>query len=154
MAYAWDKARFLVFITKLIERFSTVLKSPKVFKTGVCTANDVGSHNVRSNREVKSAKTTRHSHTHKSCLATCFKVTLCAVGIYYTTIFYARALVVNIFSVACNDAAANVANNFKHFVVVVHCIGKVCWCVVKLFCIRIVTFFKCYDFLHQRVREV
>ncbi len=112
-----DVLLLLLVGSEFIYRLGAVLESPQVLEARICTAHDVGSHDIRRDGEVQASEAARHRHAHKSGLAAGVKVLLGAFGIYDTAVFHAWAVVVNILSVFGDYVSADFADDLKHLVV-------------------------------------
>ncbi len=145
---------FLVFATEFIQGFGAVLQSPEVFEPGIGAADDVGSHNVWSDGEIESAKTSGHGHTHKSGLTACLKVADCSGGVGHASVAYGGTVVVYIGGVVGDDVAAEVAYDLQYAVVVVDGVIVVYGSVVILLCLRVVALFEGDNLAHHGMRQV
>ena len=154
LAHTGDVAFLLIFVCEFINCFCTILQSPEVLESGITAAYDVGSHDIRSDREVQSAETAWHSHTHQTGFAAGFQIGSSTAGIGHTVIGTYRSFVINAFGIGSDDVATYFTYNFQHFVVAVHCIFKIYRSVVEVIFICIVALFQLNDSLHQRMAQV
>ena len=144
----------LFFVGKFVNGFSTILQSPQVLETGITAAHDIGSHDVRSDREVQASKTAGHSHAHQPCFAAGIQVPGSPAGIGHTIVVADRAFMIDTFCIGSDDVTTDFSYNFQHFVVAVHCVFEVYRSIVEFIFISIVALFQLNNSLHQRMVQV
>ena len=154
LAYAGDITLLLFFVGKFVNGFSTILQSPQVLETGITAAHDIGSHDVRSDREVQASKAAGHSHAHQPCFAAGIQVTGSPAGIGHTIVGADRAFMIDTFCIGSDDVTTDFSYNFQHFVVAVHCVFEVYRSIVEFIFISIVALFQLNNSLHQRMVQV
>ena len=99
LADTGNETCFLIFVGKFINGLGAVLKTPEVFETCICAADDIGCHYVGGNREVETTEASGHCHAHQTCFAAGVKVGDCSVGIDCAAVGTGSALMIDTFSV-------------------------------------------------------
>ena len=144
----------LFFVSKLIKCFYTVLQRPDVSESGISSRYDFRTHGIRGNREVQSAKATRHCHSVQARLHHCIQILYRTRRILHTTISTVRTLSVHSFCIGSYNFATDFTCNFQYFIVRVYCILEIYGRIVKLILISVIAFFQFTDTLHHRIVQV
>ena len=145
---------FLILISELIDSFGAILEAPKVFESGISTADDIGSHDVGSDREIEATEATGHSHAHKAGLAASVEIAGSTLGIDHTVIFHAGSCMVDLLGIFSDDIAAYFAYDFEHLVIAILGVGIVEGGIIVFFGISVIAFLERHDLLHHRMGEI
>ncbi len=69
-------------------------------------------------------------------------------------VLHNRAFVVNILGILCYHICANVAHDFEHTVIAVHCVVEILGRVVKLVSVGEVSLFELHNLFHHGMAEM
>ena len=153
-ANARNETTVLVFVTKFVKCFNTVLQRPDVAKTSISSCNDFRTHGIRSDREIQATIATWHGHAVKTGSHHGVEVLFGSGSIVNTSVFTSWTFCIHTFCIRSNDFTSNFTSDFKHLVIRVHCIRIVLRSIVVLVLVSIVALLELADALHHRIVQM
>ena len=154
LTYTGDEAAVLVGITEFIQCFDTVLQRPDISETCIGGGNDLGTHGVRSDREVQSAETAWHCHSVQTGFDHRIQIFFSAGSVFHPSVGAVWTFFVNTFSVCIDNFACYFSGDLQYFIVRVQCVLKIQRSVVEFIFISVVAFFKFANTFHHRIVQV